>query len=323
MTPFILLALFLACCSSPPPLKSFKGNVMTIDYHIAVSHEDQEDRIQTIIKDVFLEVDAIYNKWNPASEVSKFNAHKSQSPLSLSPKFYKLLSLTDQIVDLTEGRCDPTIEPVQQLWKKALEQGIEPDPDAILSLKPAIGWDKIHFDHHTIRKDHPLTEIDLGGIAKGYAVDLLFEALQGAGFKSIYVEWGGEIRASAAHPEGRPWKIGIVNPHLDQPIHFDLSDASVATSGDYEQFWTLGNKTYFHIIDPKTLKPLEIKPDGISSVTVLAKTCVLADGIAKTGLFFDTQREAEAWAEPLTKKGFTFFFQQRKIPVNKPLFKLI
>lgn len=296
------LFLFLASCTSERPLTTYHGTTMTIDFHIVVDPPLPE--VDAVIQQVFSEVNQIYNKWNSDSELSLFNRHPSTTPLPLSPELYQLLTLTDAMVKMTGGRFDPTIEPVEQLWKDALERGQEPSPASIQELKPAIGWDKIHFDSRSIWKDHPLTSLDLGGIAKGYAVDLLFERLQKAGATSLYVEWGGEIRVSKSHPDGRPWKVGIA--HSDEVLA--LSDEAVATSGDYVQFWPIGEKIYFHIIDPFTLKPLERTSPRINSSTVIAPTCTVADALAKIGLFFSTENEAREWAEPF--QAYTFYFQE-------------
>jgi len=116
----ILLILFAGCSQSDAPTAStFHGNVMTIDYHIIVgATPEQHAGIQRIIAASFDEIDSVYNKWNPQSELSSINCHAGGTPIPLSQKLEKLLVLTDQVVKLTAGRFDPTIEPVQQLWKK-------------------------------------------------------------------------------------------------------------------------------------------------------------------------------------------------------------
>lgn len=286
---------------------------MTIDFHILVGGaENHRQRIQTIIDNVFVEVDQIYNRWNPHSELSQFNKQQTLESIPLSNKLYRLLKAADKIVIQTNGRFDPTVEPVQELWKQALSQGQIPDMQLIEELKPAMGWDKIQFDSHSIKKLHPKTALDLGGIAKGYAVDLLFESLNASGFSILYVEWGGEIRVSKEHPSGRPWQIGIAGmPKGKITAILELTDQAVATSGDYEQAWPIGTKTYYHIINPFTLQPLEQNPKGIFSSTVVAKTCTIADGLAKTGLFFENKQDAEKWADSLQDDHLFIFIQER------------
>ena len=136
---------------------------------------------------------------------------------------------------------DPTIEPIQQLWKNRLNEAREPGPDEIAALLPATGWNKIHIEKGLFWKDHDGCSLDLGGIAKGYCVDLLVEQLNAAGYPDVFVEWGGEIRASGRHPDKRPWNIfisrlGNSNPSLAIAT-IALRDQAIATSGDYMQFW--------------------------------------------------------------------------------------
>lgn len=289
---------------------------MTIPFFIQIaSPTDREAEIDQLIRDTFEEVHRVYNKWNRESEISKFNQSRSITPQPISRALYDLLKKTDSIVHLTEGRFDPTIEPLQRIWKQALLEGKIPFQYELDAIKPAIGWENIHFDERFLWKDHPDLEIDLGGIAKGYAVDLLFERLTSSGFHSLYVEWGGEIRVSSKHTEGRSWKIGIKTRdqnRLTQVI--ELSDQSVATSGDYEQNWSIvlenGEKiTYFHIFDRNTLSPLKIS-QNLSSATVIAPQCWLADGLATASLFFRSKEEAEKWSLFLKKQypELSFYF---------------
>lgn len=280
------------------------GTAMTIDYKIIVGallsdseRLDVEKRIQA----VFQEVDSIYNKWNPDSEISRLNRLKAFEKVSLSPQLQQLLQKCDQIVRLTEGKFDPTIEPLQKLWKSSLSAGREPAENEIQAILPALGWHRVHIESGCFSKDHDLTSLDLGGIAKGFCVDLLIERLKEAGFPNLFVEWGGEVRAAGVHPQNRPWKIFISRLGDNNPDRaialLDLRDQAIATSGDYMQFWQIGDKRYGHIINPSTHRPLPCTKTSIASSSVLASDCTFADGIAKVGMMFATVEEAKAWAE--------------------------
>src|SRR5205807_7438864 len=140
----------------------------------------------------------------------------------------------------------------------------EPTAKEIEAIRPAIGWDNIMLSGKVIKKRHALTALDLGGIAKGYAVDLLIERLKKLGFHDVFVEWGGEVKAIGKHPQGRNWAVYITNLDDLDPEHalayVPLKEQAIATSGDYMQEWHVekSNTTYFHVFDPKTLKPLQI-----------------------------------------------------------------
>jgi thiamine biosynthesis lipoprotein len=123
--------------------------------------------------------------------------------------------------------------------------------------------------------------IDLGGIAKGYAVDRAFELLKGLGYRNLVVNAGGDLRVGGSKPDG-PWSIGIQHPRDPEKIlaRISVSDTAVATSGDYEKFFIHQGKRYHHILNPKDGFPAE----GCQSVTILAKDAATADALA-TAIF--------------------------------------
>ncbi len=261
---------------------------MTIPYCVQIAQPSP--LAENIISSTFAEINAIYNNWNPHSEISKLNTLKAFEKQQLSPELYSFLQFTNSIVRLTEGRFDPTVASLHQLWKKSLKENHLPSEIELQNLSPAIGWDKIHLEEGHFWKEQDATTLDLCGIAKGYAVDLITERLQAAGLRDIYVEWGGEIRTSGNHPDNRPWKIGIIGL-----IPLELKNEAIATSGSYIQQWTIDSITYTHIIDPRTQKPLNNAP--ITSATVIAPTCAEADALATAFMLFPTCAEAQSWAQ--------------------------
>lgn len=316
---FLILCCFLfhSCQSpsaNPQHPTQFSQNVMTIDYHISIGDRltsYQKKLIQKIIDATFQEIDAIYNKWNPESEISRLNTLPAYTPLTLSPQLGQFLHRLDFFVHLTEGRFDPTIEPLQQLWKEKLKQGQCPSKEEIETLKPCVGWHTLHFENGTVFKEDERTQLDLGGVAKGLCVDLLVERLSQAGCQHLFVEWGGEIRTQGTHPSGRPWQIYITHPDHSDPshaiAHLELFNHALATSGDYFQYWKVMSnsgeeKIYCHIFNPHTMAPLEIKPGSIASASLLALDCVTADALAKVLMLFDSAEEAQAWVENLQKQ---------------------
>lgn len=309
--PFLLL---VASCSQKESVqepKHLSGVAMTVPYKILIGHSlstTELDKIQAIIQSTFHEIDTIFNKWNPDSELSRLNQQQKEDPLLLSPSLYKFLEKTDTLVKMTNGRFDPTVEPLQQIWKKYLEKGVLPPQELIESIRPAIGWNTLTFKEGYCVKAHSLTAIDLGGIAKGHCVDLIVERLEKAGFSQLYVEWGGEIRTQGNHPSGRPWRINISRLSDQNPENalysLDLVNQSIATSGDYYQFWTVSGekgstKTFCHIFNPITLMPLEVKKGSVASASLVAEDCLTADALAKVLMLFDTVQEAEEWIKEI------------------------
>lgn len=286
---------------------------MTINYRILIGEQiksPQNKEIRQIIDEAFAEINAIYNKWNPDSELSRLNRLSADQTQILSPQLYAFLERTNALVQLTNGLFDPTVEPLQELWKSKLENKQMPSRKEIESLKPCLGWDKIHFENGIFSKNDSRTQLDLGGIAKGLCVDLLLERLNQGGYMNLYVEWGGEIRTSGHHPEGRPWAIYISHLEDSNPDNavakLDLINQAIATSGDYFQHWTVKDaegqtRTYCHIFHPKKLEPVLVHPGSVASASILADDCMTADALAKVLMLFDSAEEAKVWFEGVQK----------------------
>lgn len=315
-----LLAYWLTSCqpsqeihSAPAPVE-FSQRVMTIEYRILIGDSSagkEKERIQSIIDSVFNEIDSIFNKWNPTSEVSRLNALPAFTPHPLSPELFHFLEKIDTLVTLSQGHFDPTIEPLTQLWKRKLDNHSIPADEEIAAIKPCIGWDKIQFKNGVFIKKDRRTQLDFGGVAKGWCVDLMVKKLQESGFLNVFVEWGGEIKAAGNHPSGRPWKVFISrfgNPDPTQAIaQCHLIDQAIATSGDYYQNWTVQldggeERRYSHLINPLTFMPQEIKDGAVASSSVLAEDCMTADALAKVPMLFEDINGARGWIIDLQDK---------------------
>lgn len=310
----LLTALSLCgCADQSTPVQTvtpISGVAMTIPYRILVgktlSSEAQKE-VMLIISDTFNEVDSIYNKYNPDSELSKINRIGAKDVMKISKKMTDIFEAAAVVVSLSEGRFDPTVETLGVLWKEKLEKSLEPTKEEISHLIHSLGWNQIHYAEGQFWKDHSATRIDLGGIAKGMCVDNLTERLVEAGYPDVYVEWGGEIRTSGRHPEGRSWTVFISRLGDPNPAHaiatIELKNQAIATSGDYLQRWSVGNRTYSHIIDPYASSPIQIGAQRVASVTVVAPNCTLADALATALMLFPTAEEAKIWAQKLQENN--------------------
>lgn len=301
------LCLFAACQSPKQNTTLFSGNIMTINYRILIGKTltaEQKIEVQHIINQTFQEINLIYNKWNPDSEVSQINRLKANTPFFLSEQLAYFLTQVDYYFNLTKGYFDPTIEPLQQLWISYLNQNKEPPSQEIEAIQATIGWNRFIIQNGILYKTNANARLDFGGIAKGYCVDLIIERLMAKGFINLYVEWGGDIRAIGQHPSKRPWHIFIAKPRSADPTqaiaHVDLADKAIATSGDYFQYWSIINSKgletkYCHVFNPLTYRPCEIKEGSITSVSLTAKDCMTADALAKVFMLFESKQEAETW----------------------------
>ena len=306
-------------------ITSFSGISMTIPYRIEIGKpltEEQQNEVRGIIETTFGEIDTIYNKWNPDSEISILNRLKANEKRLISAKLAKFLERCAYFVKLSDGKFDPTIEPIQALWRKHLETNTLPTQADIDALRPCIGWHNIVLRNTTFSKKHDLTALDLGGIVKGYAVDLFVERLKTSGLDNVFVEWGGEVKASGSHPKGRNWAVYIPNLDDYDPDHalayVPLINQAIATSGDYLQQWTITRPekkvVYFHVFDPQTLRPLSMTEESIASASCLTNDCLTADALATMLLMCSNLDEARSLAEKLQKEipNTSFWLMSRK-----------
>jgi len=193
-------------------------------------------RLRSIAEAVFETADAVYSNWNPDSELelivnagARPRRGNDGSTGPLSGELGALLRETDRMVRLTQGRFDPTVLPVLREWRRALTaEGRPPDPEDLAAFRHCVGWEKTvslgetvgpgpgsasNQRATTLAAPNPLTRIDLGGIAKGWAVDRLADALDSLPDVSGYLcEWGGECVARGKHPSGRPWRACVARP---------------------------------------------------------------------------------------------------------------
>jgi len=188
----------------------------------------------------------------------------------------RALDVSREVYRLTGGLFDPTIGSVTRLWIFD-ESARLPDPDSL-----AEGLKRVGFGRFLAAPDSGRFTFDLGGVAKGQAVDLAAGRLVDLGFKSAIVTAGGDMRLVGKRPDGKPWRIAIRHPRLTGQFlgYLNLADAAVATSGDYERGFVREGKRYHHIIDPRTGMP----GSATTSVTVVAKTSAMGDALS-TGLF--------------------------------------
>lgn len=283
-----LLLLILVSCQQPETTR-LSGIAMTMPYSIIV--DEKGNGADQVIQETFHKVDRIYNKWNPASELSRLNQLEAYTQIEISSELAALLHLTGEVHHLSDGRFDPTIEPLQALWKAYLEKGELPPKSEVKTVQRFVGWDRVHLEGRLFWKEQNETALDLSGIAKGLAVDLLVENLQAAGYENVFVEWGGEVRAAGNHPTGRPWMVGIRFREGAVP----LEGQALATSGNYFQFWEVDGKAFTHILDPRTGVPLTYPAGDTATTSVRAPTCALADAVATVALMCRTPEELAWW----------------------------
>jgi len=228
-------------------------------------------------------IESVMSTWRPQSEISRLNAAANGEPLAVSDELCSLIDSSLFYSHATSGAFDVTVRPLVLLWGF---QGGEARMPADAELERAlslVGYSKVILDRaNSAVTLQPGMQIDLAGIAKGYAVDRCVSVLRGLGVRNGLVNLGGNVYAMGAPPGKRGWTIGIRDPRgsLETVGTLILRDEAVATSGNYENFVEIDGATYGHIIDPRTGHPVS----GVLSVTVVAPTGLASDALS-TGLF--------------------------------------
>ncbi|WP_192940655.1 FAD:protein FMN transferase [Candidatus Chlamydia corallus] len=297
LSKLFLILLCLGLCSCSQKMTTIKGEQMTISYRIILGKSlsaKEKDLLCQQIKACFHKIDSIYNNWNPNSELSMINRAPANIPITLSVELSDFLDQVDKLYKLSEGRFDPTLGPLKTLWLLHLKSQTLPPKEVWQQHYQTMGWQHLTFNPKTktLIKDNPQVQIDLCGVVKGYAVDCLNEICKNFCSNS-YVEWGGEIKTSGHHPSGRLWRI--LSEAAGEILEMD--NKAIATSGNRIQKWFVEGKTYTHILDPRTGKPLELDTYPIQSVSVVHPSCTYADAIATVLMTFSSKAEAKKWAE--------------------------
>ncbi|HQO58362.1 MAG TPA: FAD:protein FMN transferase [Candidatus Omnitrophota bacterium] len=234
--------------------------------------------------------------YDPQSEISKLN-HSYPDAVSVGHDLYYILESSIRLSELTQGAFDITVSPLVHLWRDAAKEERVPSKAQIALAKDSVGVPSFELlEDQRARLLKPGTSLDLGGIAKGYAVDEAARVLRSKGFKDFFIDAGGDLYVGGQSCKGTPWRIGIRNPaRKDQIIDIvEVRNQAVTTSGHYEQYFEIDGQSYSHIIDPRTGVPQK----GVVSATVIAPIASEADALA-TALCVLTEKEGLELIEAL------------------------
>jgi thiamine biosynthesis lipoprotein len=224
-------------------------------------------------------IDASMSTYKPTSEVSRVNARAAGAPMRISRELFDLLGTAVEYSRITDGAFDITYASVGFMYD--FRRHLRPTEAQIEAALPAVNYRNIELNPqlNTIHFTRSGVRIDLGGIAKGYAVDCGIAILKARGIRHALVSAGGDSRIIGDR-FGKPWIVGIRHPdHKEQIIaRIPLIDTAISTSGDYERYFDENGVRYHHIIDPATGHPAS----KVRSATILAPTATRTDGLSKT-----------------------------------------
>jgi thiamine biosynthesis lipoprotein len=287
----IILPLLAASCISGPEAApaperyEFHQTEMGVPFRIVVyaaSTNAAQGSAAAAFKRI-AQLNDIMTDYDSDSELSRLSQTSGQDQaVPVSPDLWAVLARAQELAQGSQGAFDVTVGPYVSLWRFARSQGKLPDPARLAKARLAVGYDKMQLDagHRTVKLLAPNMRLDLGGIAKGYAVDQALKVLGRLGITSALVSGGGDMAVSGPPPGKDGWRIEL--PPLDvsnaPPARFVvLSQAGISTSGDLFQRLEINGVRYSHIIDPRT----GIGLTDHSLVTVIAPDDFTADGLTK------------------------------------------
>lgn len=224
-----------------------------------------------------------------ASEISALNQNGGGE---VSPAVAALLSEVLSLCGRTGGALDPTVYPIVRAWGFTTGEHRVPAEEELAALLPSVGYAGVTVDGTRVTLLAG-AQIDLGSVGKGYAADVLTAQLRAAGVTRALLNLGGNVQAIGTRPDGNPWRVAIKDPNGDgYAATVAVTDRAVVTSGGYERCFERDGIVYHHIIDPATGKPAQT---GIASVTVIAKSGLLADALSTALFVMGLDRATAHW----------------------------
>jgi FAD:protein FMN transferase len=260
---------------------SYERELMATRFSI-VCYTDDQAAAQKAAEAAFAigeKVNAVASDYLPNSELNQLASKPVDTPIPLNPLLYELLEYSREISVTTQGAFDPTLGPLTKLWRETRLHKRLPDPEKLNTARESVGWKHFTLD----KKNQSITLLqknmafDLGGIAKGYAADLMLESMITSGLPQSMIVAGGDVRLGNPPPEREGWNVAVKTFDLEKRDEIlTLSNCAVSTSGDLHQSVEIDGVKYSHILDPKTGLGLTKR----IATTVIADTAKLSDAIA-------------------------------------------
>lgn len=290
----LITALFSSCNNTEKKLQYIANTGEAHGTYYNIKYEYFKD-IQNEIDQQTAIVDSSLSTYAPTSIISQINQDKPN--VKLDSLFIKVFYCGKEVFEKTNGAFDMTVTPVVNAWGFGFTDSTHIDSLVIDSLLQYVNFDKIKIDNNKIVKEKPEIMLDGSAIAKGFSVDFVAEYLEKQGIKNYLVEIGGEVRTKGVNDKGEIWTVGIDKPLFNQKLNtrelqevVSLNNRSIATSGNYRQYYFRDSIMYSHTINPKTGYPVQ---HSLLSASVIAPTCMLADAYATAFMVLGVDKALE------------------------------
>lgn len=286
-----IVFVLLSGCSKQDNDKLYQahGNTMGTTYSIKIvkgidgENQDLLIDLQRKIDSILVVVNQQMSTYIDSSEISRFNRHQAGMWFDVSQNLAFVISKANEISRKSGSAFDITIGPLVNLWGfgPILKVYNIPGDEEIKKAREFVDYKKVlvKMNPASVMKTIPEIYCDLSAIAKGYGVDVVAEFIESLDYANYLVEIGGEVRTRGVNHNNKPWQIGISTPDSQFGIEkvVSLGGASMATSGDYRNYFEKDGVRYSHTLDPRTGYPITHR---LVSVTVIHDSCVVADAFA-------------------------------------------
>lgn len=270
-------------CHADPERFAFSEMLMGMQFRVVVYAPDEQSANRAVSAAFrrILQLNTVCSDYDADSELSRLCATAGTGQaVALSDDLFRVLTASQTLAERTDGAFDPTVGPLTRLWRRSRRSRQLPAPEVLEKARQAVGWKHLEIDpqRKTAQLKRPGMQLDLGGIAVGFAIDEALKVLKAEGIQSALIDGSGDIGVSDAPPGTAGWKIGVAPLDADKSPsrYLLLKNRAVTTSGDAFQFVEIDGVRYSHIVDPRTGLGLTTH----SSVTLIAPTCIVADSHA-------------------------------------------
>lgn len=222
--------------------------------------------------------ESVLSKTRENSDIYALN-HAGGAPVTVQNETVEVLRLALEIGERSGGAFDVTIAPLSALWDFRAEEPSVPDARLLSEAGKRVDYQNVTIEGNTVTLQNG-TELDLGGVAKGYIADRVAEYLTEQGVSAFCINMGGNVVTHGRKPNGALWTIGIRDPNGTPEQSEEVlsaENAAIVTSGNYERFFLLDGVRYHHILDPKTGMPVQ---NGLASVTIVGTESALCDALS-------------------------------------------
>jgi len=284
----ILILFVLSSCFEKENVELIKGESMGTSYSINVLGDESIE--QDIIDKRLVEINNTFSTWLDDSELSQLNRAPIDEWIDVSSELYAILKKSEEIYQQTDGYFDPGIGRLIDLWGFGASGGRTEAPKRE-QIEKAFENSSIKYllmEGGRVKKTRNI-HLNLSAIAKGYAVDEIARLIKMSGINNFLVEIGGEVIASGSN-KGDDWVIGVERPDNKKPIPIVLKDASIASSGNYRNYFIWEGKKYMHIFNPTTGLPAN---NDLSSVSVIHPQSAMSDAYATAMMAMGSKKAIE------------------------------